>query len=121
MGGSRRGWRLGAALALLTALGVYLVSTSQTGAFDAEQWKAQRGSSARNNPRIGMVAELQRKHLREGMTREEVQRLLGEPDQRRGTSEVYELGQSPVGVSYEYFVIDYDGAGKVTQLRITRS
>ncbi|XXF76260.1 hypothetical protein P2318_24820 [Myxococcaceae bacterium GXIMD 01537] len=121
MGAWRRRWWLAAALALVVTLGVYLVSTSQTGAFDAEQWKAQRGGVESNNPRLGMVAELKRKHLREGMTREEVQRLLGEPDQRRGTSEVYELGQSPVGVSYEYFVIDYDGAGKVTQVRISRS
>jgi outer membrane protein assembly factor BamE (lipoprotein component of BamABCDE complex) len=120
MGGSRRRWFLGMALALLTALGVYLVATSQTGAFDSEQWKAHRGSTARNNPRMGMVVELQRKHLRPGMSRDEVQRLLGEPDDRQGDNEVYELGASPIGVSYEYFIVDYDSAGKVTQLRISR-
>ena len=120
MGGTRRGRWLGVALALLAGLGVYLVATAQKGAFDAEQWKALRGSTARNNPRVGMVVELQEKHLRQGMSREEVQKLLGEPDQRRDTSEVYELGASPFGPSYEYFVIDYDGAGKVTQFHVTR-
>ncbi|MFP2906158.1 hypothetical protein ACLESD_14055 [Pyxidicoccus sp. 3LFB2] len=117
----RRWWWIGVALLLLTGLGVYQVATSQAGAFDSEQWKAQRGSSADKNPRVGMVVELKQKHLREGMTREDVQKMLGEPDQRRGTSEVYELGVSPVGVSYEYFVIDYDGHGKVMRFRVTRS
>ncbi|NMO19628.1 hypothetical protein HPC49_48355 [Pyxidicoccus fallax] len=97
------------------------MSTSQKSGFDAEQWKAQRGSTARNNPRIGMVVELKEKHLRNGMSREEVQKLLGEPDQRRGTSEVYALGTSPFGPSYEYFIIDYDGTGLVTGFRISRS
>lgn len=112
---------LGVAAALLTALGVYRVSTQQTGAFDAETWKAQRGSGARKNPRIGMVVDLQRKHSLEGMSRDDVRKLLGEPDQREGTSEVYELGASPFGPSYEYFVLDYDAGGKVTQARLTRS
>ena len=108
-------------LVLLAGLGVSLVSTSRKGGFDAEQWKAQRGSTARNNPRVGMVVELQEKHLREGMSRAEVQQLLGEPDSRQGANEVYELGASPFGASFEYFVIEYDSTGKVTQLRITRS
>ncbi|WP_164017042.1 outer membrane protein assembly factor BamE [Pyxidicoccus trucidator] len=117
----RRWLWIGVALFLLAGLGVYLVSTSQAGAFDSELWKAQRGTGADKNPRVGMVVELKKKHLREGMTREDVQKLLGEPDQRRGTSEVYELGMSPVGVSYEYLVIDYDGQGKVMRFRVTRS
>jgi hypothetical protein len=50
-----------------------------------------------------------------------VQRLLGEPDRRRELSDIYELGVSPYGIDFEYFVIDYDSAGKVTQLRISRS
>lgn len=116
----RQAW-LCAVLVLLTGLGVYLVSTSQKGAFDSEQWKAQRGSGADKNPRVGMVVELKQKHLREGMSRDDVHTLLGEPEQRRGASEVYELGVSPVGVSYESFVIDYDAQGRVTQFRVTRS
>ncbi|MCP3142458.1 hypothetical protein [Pyxidicoccus xibeiensis] len=97
------------------------MSTSQKGAFDSEQWKAQKGSGARNNPRVGMVVDLQRKHTLEGMSRDDVRKLLGEPDRQHGTSEVYELGASPFGPSYESFVIDYDAGGKVTQARLNRS
>ena len=121
MGRARRGLWLGAALCLFAGLGGYLVSTSHKSGFDAEQWKALKGSTERNNPRIGMVGELKAKHLRQGMNREEVRKLLGEPDQRRGTSEVYALGASPFGPSYEYFIIDYDGAGLVTGFHVSRS
>ncbi|MCP3057697.1 hypothetical protein LXT21_02780 [Myxococcus sp. K38C18041901] len=117
----RRRAGIGAVLLLLTGLGVHVVSTTQKGAFDSEQWKAQRGSGADKNPRVGMVVALKQHHLREGMSREDVHTLLGEPEQRRGTSEVYELGVSPVGVSYEYFIIDFDAQDRVTRFRVTRS
>ena len=120
-GGKQRWWRLAVAVALLAGLGTILMVNSRKGAFDPELWQAQRGKDERHNPRGGMVVDLLQTHLRVGMSRLEVQRLLGEPDRRQELRDMYELGVSPYGIDFEYFVIDYDDAGKVTQLRINRS
>lgn len=117
-GGVQRRWWIAIALALLAAVGTYLVVASRAGGFDAELWQAQRGSNERRNPRAGMVGDLLREHLRVGMSRAEVLRLLGEPDYRDRLSDVYELGVSPVGVDDEYLVVDYDDTGRVKHLSI---
>ncbi len=75
--------------------------------FDSAAWRAQRGSTAIDNPRSGLVAALERQRLREGMPRDEVRRLLGEPDLSEGGADVYLLGASPVGVDLETYRIDY--------------
>ena len=107
-------------MALLVVAGAVMVTQSNSGGFDSKAWQAQRGKHERDNPRAGMVVPLTRDHLRAGMRRAEVKALLGEPDQRRGQSDVYELGVSPVGVDEEYFVVEYDSDGKVTQFRVSR-
>lgn len=118
--GSPLRWGLPVVLVVLAGLLGLAGLASRTGGFNAELWQAQRGASARDNPRAGMVVDLQRVHLRAGMSRAEVQRLLGEPDQQQEFSDVYELGVSPVGIDYEYFIVDYDASGAMTQSRIAR-
>ena len=97
-----------------------MTQMTNSGAFDSKIWKEQRGKNERKNPRIEMVIELGKRHLRKGMTRAEVHALLGEPDQKHGTSDVYELGASPVGVDFEYYILDYENE-LLSNFRITRS
>jgi hypothetical protein len=82
--------------------------------FDSDKWKAQRHSGARDNPRAGMLRELE-KLLRAGMTQNEVLALLGEPDSKRGTRFTYDLGAPGFGVDYQYFNIEFDAGGKLVR------
>jgi len=88
--------------------------------FNSTLWKAQHGKHERHNPRGKMIVSLEKNHLRPGMMRAEVHALLGEPDQKRGTSDVYNLGASPVGVDFEYYVLEYDSAERLSKFWLTR-
>lgn len=81
---------------------------TQTGGFDSDAWKSQRGVAALDNRRGAMVASLEGV-VREGMPRADVLAALGEPDTRDAGSgvDVYELGVSGVGVDEEYYEIRY--------------
>jgi hypothetical protein len=91
-----------------------------SGNFDSKIWKEQYKKHETKNPRGWMVVDLKEHHLREGMTHAEVRLLLGEPDQKRGTSDVYNLGISPVGVDFEYFVLEYDNGGLLAKFYTQR-
>jgi hypothetical protein len=77
--------------------------------FDAEIWIAQHDSDAleQENPRIEMVPALQRDHLKPGATRDQIRDLLGAPEFEVGETDYYELGRSPLGVSFEQLAIEY--------------
>jgi len=102
----------GVLLAFAAAAGGYMATTAL--GFDSEKWKAQRHSSARDNPRAGMLRELE-KRLHPGMTQGEVLALLGEPDSKRGTRFTYDLGAPGFGVDYQYFNIEFDAGGKLVR------
>jgi outer membrane protein assembly factor BamE (lipoprotein component of BamABCDE complex) len=109
---------IGGAVLMLGA-GSYM---ARGGDFDSNQWKALQNSTARDNPRAGMISDLQKRVLRTGMTRAELIALLGEPDltESEGNRYVYEIGTSAFGVDYEYFVIEFDSAGKLLRHSIRR-
>jgi hypothetical protein len=89
--------------------------------FDAGLWKAQRDEDFDgDNPRAGMVGQLQREHLVEGTLRERVHDLLGPPESVRGDTDLYELGRSATGVDYEQLAIVYED-GRVATTLIKRS
>lgn len=75
--------------------------------FDAELWRAQAGSTARDNPRAGQLAALEAGVLRQGMPRADVHRVLGEPDRQQPDADVYAIGASPMGISFESYRIEY--------------
>src|SRR5262249_51200547 len=108
----------GAGVMLILGAGAYM-TTLTAGDFDSDKWKALRSSTARNNPRAGMVSDLQ-PQLRPGMTRDEVVTLLGEPEVKEGARYVYSIGTSAFGVDYEYFVVEFDADGKLLRHMITR-
>jgi hypothetical protein len=105
--------------AVLLAGGVIIVVNANSDAFDSKMWQSQKGVE-RNNARTGMLGALERKHLRVGMPRKDVEALLGEPDIREPVRDIYELGVSPVGVDFESYVIEYDRANLVTGFRLSR-
>lgn len=90
-------------------------------AFDADLWRAQRGSDALDNPRVRQIVALERRHMRAQMPRAEVIALLGEPDRSRPGTHIYTLGASPVGVDFETYVIQYDPLARVADFGIRRS
>lgn len=89
------------------AAAIFLVVSNMRCGFDSAAWKAQSGNYEDDNPRDGMVASL-KKRLRAGMSKQAVLDLLGPPDTIREAGEVYFLGRSAYGVSYEVFVLRYD-------------
>lgn len=111
-----RAWRF----ALLAPFLMAACTMQQTSAFDSDAWKSQRGAAPLDNGRGAMVEGVQAA-VAEGMARDEVVALLGEPDSRdpaTGT-ETYELGVSAVGVDEEYFEVRYRD-GRVASRRWAR-
>ena len=109
-----------AAAILALSLLLPACTMQQTATFDPDAWKSQRGAAPQDNRRGAMVEGL-KASVREGMPREEVVALLGEPDARNaGTGvDVYELGVSSVGVDEEYYEIRYEN-GRVASSRWAR-
>ena len=95
-------------------------TTVSTGNFDSALWKAQYKKYQRDNPRIGMVPDLEREVLHKRMSREVVREILGRPEQVRENADLYDLGVSPFGVDYEQYVIEYDQENKVVNFFISR-
>lgn len=110
------GWPTRGLAALLLSF-TLTACTMQTETFDAPTWKAQRGASAVDNKRSGMVASLETA-VHVGMPRAEVIQLLGEPDARQSNAEtdVYMLGLA-MGPDEQYYEIRYTD-GKVAALRL---
>lgn len=88
-----------------------------TSNFDSDAWKSQRGVGAKKNQRGPMVSSVE-KAVQTGMSREEVIRLLGEPDSSDAASatDVYELGVARYGIDEEFYEIRYQD-GKVASHR----
>ncbi len=95
-----------------------LAGCGDPGRFDSEVWKAHASQDERDNPRAGMVADL-RPRLRPGMSRAEVESLLG-PGDGGGARASYALGMAAYGADYEYFVVEYDATGRLTRATIVR-
>lgn len=110
------------ACALLLALTFSLSACAmeQQPQFDSDAWKSQRGAAASDNRRGGMLPALD-KVLHAGMTRDEVVKLLGEPDHSDTQAGIdqYELGLAGYGVDEEYYEIRYRD-GKLESHRMGR-
>jgi outer membrane protein assembly factor BamE (lipoprotein component of BamABCDE complex) len=74
----------------------------------------------RDNPRAGMLGELE-KLLHVGMTQNEVLALLGEPDSKRDRVFTYNLGMHPYRIDNEYFNIDFDADGRLVRYWIEQA
>ena len=101
--------------------------TSADSQFNSEIWKAQQYSTEANNPRAAMIADLEKNYLRKGMTRAEIEGLLGEPDTIRAIKSSstkrhrYNLGSSPYGIDHDFFIIEIDSSDKAVDFYFGRS
>lgn len=92
----------------------------ETANFDSAAWKSQRGAKPLDNQRGSMVPALA-KLVAEGMSREDVIGVLGEPDSSNAATgvDIYELGVSDAGIDEEYYEIRYQD-GRVASRRWAR-
>lgn len=87
--------------------------------FDRQAWQASRpASQAGASPRLAMAETLVARHLRTGMTRQEVSALLGAPDFQDPGREIWDLGFPPMRMDMATLVVEYDGAGLLRQARV---
>lgn len=90
--------------------------------FNTNRWMAYDRVDGRDESRQQMLGDLTGRHLKVGMLRDEVRRLLGPPDTEFGRNRWrYDLGRSAFGVDFDYLVIDFGRDETVTALSIARS
>lgn len=93
--------------------------------FDEVVWKEQHGIPEPDNPRGLMADAAARRVLTQKMTRDEVMKLLGEPDSRsepdkqRQDSLSYNLGMwDGMRLDYDSLDIRFDASGRVGSVHI---
>ena len=86
-------------LAVLTALSPVIGDYFNRKGFDSEKWKSWEESEAEPSLRWNMVHDLRNKYELIGMTRLEVKKLLGEPEQETKNEIRYYLGMSGHGIN----------------------
>ena len=89
--------------------------------FDSQTWKQTPSEFSLQSVRLRMANDLVSTHLRDGMTREEVVGMLGEPDETPYFAEydmVYHLGQErhPFGIDSEWLVIRLDANRQAAEI-----
>jgi hypothetical protein len=74
--------------------------------FDARAWSLWKPGNIHDNPRWQMVEDLQTNHLKPGMKRSEVLRLLSVDGMRKSTQDLWYFvgddGMDPVGFEIEF-------------------
>lgn len=91
--------------------------------FDSALWKSARANAAGNSTRLRMVDNLMENQTLEGMSKQEIIKLLGEPDETKPPQDfdmVYLLGQErrPNGVHSESLVLRLDDKEIVTEAKV---
>ena len=86
--------------------------------FDRAVWLRNRSCDAENNPRARMYDDLARNHLRRGMSRAAVRRLLGEPAPGRAAAVLeYPLGYaSGFKIDCDYLYVEFDRSGRLRRV-----
>ena len=108
---------------MMVAAGLLLMAGCGDGAmaFDSAKWAAERGNYDGESARTTMVAAARDAGLRPGASRAAVRGLLGEPDSTGPAADIYFLGRSRSGPSFETLRIDYDAGGRVSAAAIRRT
>ena len=118
-----------ATVALVASFAWLFFGTSIQERFDRQQFNMTAWQDPKQideeNVRIRMVDDLLKRHNFQGMTREQVTAVIGEPDQTghyRDWELVYWLGpeRSMVSIDSEWLVFRLDGKKRVTDYKIMR-
>jgi len=92
--------------------------------FDRGIWLSAARNDDMRNPRGPMAEDLRRHYLRNGMTREQVRRLLGKPDnseydEQQGKVDHYFLGAwGFISIDGDLFIVHYDKSGRLISTEI---
>lgn len=89
--------------------------------FDKAAWADERGKYDGESRRSAMVPQLGSAGIAIGASRHAVRMLLGEPDSAGPSADIYYLGRSATGPSFEIYRIEYDAGGKVRTAQVPRS
>jgi outer membrane protein assembly factor BamE (lipoprotein component of BamABCDE complex) len=89
--------------------------------FDKDRWAQEKGNYDGKNARGAMVGDLAAAGVSPGATKKRVRELLGEPDSTGPAADVYYLGRSASGPSFETYRIAYDPKGLVTSASLART
>jgi hypothetical protein len=87
--------------------------------FDADTWRNESDHLA-HTERRKMIRDLTRNHLHTGMTREDVEALLGKPTWESPDRAKYWLGYPRWHPTFDHDVLEvfYDESGKMTDFRV---
>ncbi|QAY77419.1 hypothetical protein [Sphingosinicella sp. BN140058] len=111
---------MGNVLAIGIAIALSSCDRGRT-SFDRQTWAAERGNYDGANRRAAMVSALEKAGVVPGAARPSVRGVLGEPDSTGPAADIYFLGRSEVGPSFEILRIDYDRDGMVRRTSVGRS
>ena len=95
--------------------------------FDHKEWLSASGSRKMDNPRGPMVEDLQQRFLHKGMTRRQVELIIGKPD----CTSKYDLERGIEGyflgcwgfcaIDPQYLQVQYDKQGMLIRTKIIES
>ena len=103
---------------LISAVVVSAVVWRQQDNFNSVKWKNEKGNLSSYNSRYRMEYSLQQWHLKIGMSKSDVDELLGTPDGIYPSSLEYILGQAPYGVDIDTMVIEFNRNSQIQRIYI---
>jgi hypothetical protein len=89
--------------------------------FDKARWTAEQGNFDSDSARSAMVGGIDEAGVRAGATRRYVRMMLGEPDSMGPGADIWYLGRSRSGPSFETLRINYDAHDRVMKTVIRRT
>lgn len=101
-------------------LGIVVGTVACDRGFDRAAWAAERGNRTGESRRGEMVGDLERAGIHPGASRTEVAALLGTPDASNPVRDLWYLGRSATGPSYEALEVAYRPDGRVERVALTR-
>lgn len=101
-------------------LGIVIGTAACDRGFDREAWAAERGNRTGESRRAGMVGDLERAGVHRGAGRAAVAALLGPPDADNPERDLWYLGRSATGPSFEALEVGYRADGRVERVVLTR-
>ena len=88
--------------------------------FSSEKWKNWEESEAEWSLRWDMMNSLRNRFELKGMTKDEIVKLLGEPELESKTEFSYYLGMAKRGIDTGRLTIKFDESGKVINYNVRR-